>query len=182
VDQVTTLSILSRITAADISPDGQWLLLRNHGTTAYAYRRLPGQTIADALLGTPTGIALAVQLQAEAIGWAADGSGFFTTSEFTGSKIYYHQMATPGDANLDHLVDGADYTLWADSYLRTGQSWGDGDFNGDNIVDGGDYTIWADNYSPVPSSVSAVPEPTSLAHGIAAIAIVGGLIARRWSR
>ena len=70
--------------------------------------------------------------------------------------------ALPGDANLDQLVDGGDYTIWADSYLATGRSWATGDFTGDGLVDGGDYTVWADHYSPASTFASAVPEPSTL--------------------
>jgi hypothetical protein len=53
----------------------------------------------------------------------------------------------PGDANADGAVDGADYTIWADSFgMQNPQGAVDGDFNGDGEVDGADYTIWADNF------------------------------------
>jgi len=47
------------------------------------------------------------------------------------------------DANGDGVVDGGDYTAWADHY---GQPSSPGDFSGDGITDGADYTLWADNY------------------------------------
>ncbi|MBL9125758.1 MAG: hypothetical protein JNG90_19110, partial [Planctomycetaceae bacterium] len=84
-------------------------------------------------------------------------------------------LATPGDGNGDGLVDGADYTLWADHFLQTGATFGQGDYNADGIVDGADYTIWADNFSPgVSLALAIVPEPsgiTLLATGCAAAAI-----------
>ena len=47
-----------------------------------------------------------------------------------------------GDANLDGLLDGADYGL-IDNYIQfpgtTG--WGNGDFNYDGVIDGADYGI-----------------------------------------
>ena len=72
-----------------------------------------------------------------------------------------------GDANADALVDGADYTIWADHYKVTGVrsfsegGWGFGNFNEDNTVDGADYTLWADNCQPVGSA--SAPEPAALA-------------------
>jgi hypothetical protein len=74
----------------------------------------------------------------------------------------------PGDANLNGIVDGADYTLWADNYFATGRSWLQGDFNNDQKVDGADYTWWADNFAPTPPSApavlaTAVPEPSTWA-------------------
>jgi len=88
----------------------------------------------------------------------------------------------PGDATLDGVVDGADYTLWADNYLQSG-GFVQGDFNSDGVIDGADYTVWADNYllnvnGPSPSlAISAVPEPATwslLAVGAAVLA------AARW--
>ncbi len=67
--------------------------------------------------------------------------------------------AIAGDANFDGLVDGADYTSWADHFLQTGRTWQQGDFNGDGNVDGADYTIWADHFAPG-FTLSAVPEPS----------------------
>jgi len=83
----------------------------------------------------------------------------------------------PGDANGDDLVDGADYTVWADHYLQTttlGASVGD--FSGNGLVDGGDYTIWADNYEPLLLSASAVPEPATWV--LALVGLIAGLSAR----
>ena len=86
----------------------------------------------------------------------------------------------PGDATLDGVVDGADYTLWADNYLQSG-GFVQGDFNSDGVIDGADYTVWADNYllnvnGPSPSlAISAVPEPATwslLAVGAAVLAAV----------
>lgn len=92
--------------------------------------------------------------------------------------------AAPGDANYDGLVDGGDYTIWADHYLQTGQSWATGDFNGDRIVDGSDYTLWADNYAPPPAMASAVPEPSTRALlGLgAAVLLACGLLRHRQER
>jgi hypothetical protein len=46
--------------------------------------------------------------------------------------------ASVGDFNGDGMVDGADYTLWADGDASA-------DANGDGVVDLADYTIWSDN-------------------------------------
>jgi endonuclease/exonuclease/phosphatase family metal-dependent hydrolase len=50
-----------------------------------------------------------------------------------------------GDYNRDGTVDLADYTLWADSYGKTGDDL-PADGNGDGVVDLADYTIWADHF------------------------------------
>jgi hypothetical protein len=51
-----------------------------------------------------------------------------------------------GDATFNRIVDGGDYTVWADNYLGTGKQYYQGEFTGDGLVDGGDYTVWADHY------------------------------------
>lgn len=169
--QLGSLSIISRVTAADISPDGHWLLIRGRSATAYAYERTVGESIADALLGTPISFTLASEPQGEAIGWAADGKSFFTTSERDGSSIYQYKISPPGDANLDAHVDGADYTVWADNFMQSGKTRAEGDFNGDGVVDGADYIIWADHFAPALGALTVVPEP-STAHLFA----LGGLV------
>lgn len=83
----------------------------------------------------------------------------------------------PGDANDDGLVDGADYTVWADHFLLSNQTVAGGDFTGDGLVDGADYTVWADHYQPSAAaggSGLAVPEPgTALLAAIACLVLVG---------
>ncbi len=58
----------------------------------------------------------------------------------------------PGDANLNGVADGGDYTVWADHYGAADASWFEGDFSGDGLADGGDYTIWADHYGAADAS------------------------------
>lgn len=71
----------------------------------------------------------------------------------------------PGDATYDHIVDGADYTVWANNFLGAGP-YGiySGDFTGDNKVDGADYTIWANNFlqseDPFPSALNTAGNAT----------------------
>ena len=71
----------------------------------------------------------------------SDGDGVGDVCECSGPAFH------DGDANRDEVVDGADYTVWADHYGATGALGPDGgDFNCDDSVDGADYTIWADHY------------------------------------
>lgn len=85
-------------TAADISPDGKYILVRNLSTTAYLFQRGAGQSVWDAMQGSPTAVTLQQEQQGEAIGWAPDGSGFYTTSEFSGAgarPIYFYSFSVP---------------------------------------------------------------------------------------
>ncbi len=85
-------------------------------------------------------------------------------------------LPIPGDTQPDGVVDGGDYTIWADNYGNSPvPPWSEGgwvvaNFNEDNGVDGADYTIWADHYGQSHGGHS-VPEPGGvvlLAVGVAA--------------
>jgi hypothetical protein len=84
-------------------------------------------------------------------------------------SVYGIPNPTPGDANFDGVVDGADYTIWADHFQQSGQKWETGDFNQDGIVNGADYTIWADHFAPGAAALP-VPEPASFS-----LALIGAL-------
>lgn len=110
----------------------------------------------------------------------------FASSAFGSNLPLLEITLTPnkaGDANFDGLVDGVDYTIWADHFLETGASFVTGDFTGDGKVDGADYTVWADNFAPGPLlSVAAVPEPASVvlaAMALPALVYVAGRASRR---
>jgi hypothetical protein len=88
-------------------------------------------------------------------------------------------LVLKGDANGNGLVDGADYTIWADHFQQSPQPFWHGDFNGDGVVDGADYTLWADNFTPLPSAAALpIPEPAA---GVLALVgcLVGWLLFRR---
>ncbi len=101
-----------------------------------------------------------------------------------------------GDANLDGIVDGSDYTRIDNAYLQPLTGWQNGDFNYDGVVNGSDYTLIdnAFNTQGVQRTAeiaatttqiagsgfaSSVPEPTSL--GLLATGAFG-LLGRRRAR
>jgi hypothetical protein len=89
---------LSDARAADISPDGRFILVRNKTTTALLWERTPGESVWDAMQGIPIPVTLASEAQGEAIGWAADGRGFYTTSEWNDEgpqPIYFYTFTVP---------------------------------------------------------------------------------------
>ena len=69
-----------KVTSAGISPDNREILIRTYGQLFY-YPRQSGESVVDALKRTPKRIPLANEPQGEAVGWAIDGSGYYTTSE-----------------------------------------------------------------------------------------------------
>ncbi|MEM8681275.1 MAG: hypothetical protein AAGF97_18160, partial [Planctomycetota bacterium] len=50
-----------------------------------------------------------------------------------------------GDANLDFVVDGADFIVWNNFKFTGGNAWCSGDFNADGNTDGTDFIIWNNN-------------------------------------
>ncbi len=64
---------------------------------------------------------------------------------------------TPGDANIDGIVDGLDFIVWNRNKFATGKSWCEADFNHDDLTDGLDFLTWNANKFQV--TPSAVPEP-----------------------
>jgi hypothetical protein len=97
--------------------------------------------------------------------------------DLNGLNLYYlnggaPKQFFPGDANLDGIVDQADYTVWYNGYGTSGD-WGHGDFNADGLVDQADYTIWYNGYG---ATGDGVPEPAT----IVLMALGGfGMIRRR---
>ena len=153
-------SPLSKATAADISPDGRHILVRSK-TTARLFKRSIGQSVADALHGVGVPFTLGSEWQGEAIGWAADGTGFYTTSEFASisSAPIYHYSFTPfdpGDFDDDGDVDGFDLLHWQRGFS--------------DIYGSDDLTDWEANFGTSASLSAAslvLPEPSALLMGMA---------------
>ncbi len=98
-------------------------------------------------------------------------------------------IATPGDFNSDGTVDQDDYILWRNTFGSTTDLRADG--NGDQEIDAADYAVWRDHQGLGGGAVSsylltraespspaAVPEPA--AAGLALIAVLMGVVCRRW--
>ncbi len=79
-----------RITAGDISPDGRFVLVKTY-TRAYLWTRPEGATIEQTFATEPCDVPLAVEPQGEAIGFAADGMGYFTVSEGKMQPVYFFE-------------------------------------------------------------------------------------------
>jgi hypothetical protein len=80
-------------TAGDIAPDGTLIALRNYETLRF-WRRTPGQPITDALGHPACPMPLADgDEQGEALGFAADGKGYYTISEGKRQPVYFHELA-----------------------------------------------------------------------------------------
>jgi hypothetical protein len=61
-----------------------------------------------------------------------------------------------GDANLDGKVDGSDYSLVDNGFLKYLTGWFNGDFNYDGFVNGSDYTLIDNAFNTQGASLAAV--------------------------
>jgi hypothetical protein len=176
-------------TAADISPDGRYILVRSSTPSrGYLYERADGQSVAEALHGEAIEIPLGSEIQGEAIGWAADGLSFFTTSEFSlfsSAPVYSYAFtppapALPGDYNDDQRVDAADYTIWRDLFGSSANLPNETETLGQVTVE--DYEVWRAHFgqSLGGAGVVAVPEPSVWLLIISSSGLLVG--ARRGSR
>lgn len=102
--------------------------------------------------------------------------------EFEGVVEFESIVGGPdGDYNNDGVVDIADYTTWRD-FLGTDFVLANDPTPG--VVDQSDYTTWVNNFGMTASSSAvAVPEPSSLAAIVAAIAsgLLGRIRRRRYA-
>lgn len=76
-------------TAGDISPTGDELLVRTYASLSL-WRRPPALAWKDALALEPCPVPVAPEPQGEAVGFAADGSGYFSISEGTTPSVYFY--------------------------------------------------------------------------------------------
>ncbi len=122
----------------------------------------------------------------------SNGSGGVLLSSFDGQSVTSTDVLVKytyfGDANLDGVVNGSDYTLIDNGFNNTLTGWHNGDFNYDGVVNGDDYTLIDNAFNTqgaslaaepmemvaIPTSqiaggsLAAVPEPGNL--GVAAVA------------
>lgn len=133
------LAELHEPSAADISPDGLEILLRNEDK-ALVYVRHADESVAQALqrpgqaapvIGRP------VEPNGETIAYDANNRGYFTISEGFDSLLYFFPRLGPaaaGDANRDGLFNSSDLVaVFQRGKYETGLPalWEEGDWNGD---------------------------------------------------
>src|SRR5690606_38175303 len=91
-----------------------------------------------------------------------------------------------GDFNGDGVVDAADYTVWRNNLGANSEAVINNAGNNNGVVDAGDYVLWKTNFglsggaAALTAGASAVPEPGTLAMGVALL--VGGVLAGRRPR
>jgi PKD repeat protein len=86
------------ITAGDISPNGEWIILRNDRSDDYAsiWHRTPGTDIKQTFGNKHIIIDINDEIQGEAICYDSDSLGFYTVSEHAGYEsvpLWYYQSS-----------------------------------------------------------------------------------------
>jgi hypothetical protein len=86
---------LAGVTAADISPDGSEIIMRS-ASAALRWTRGVGETIQQALAFTPHSIPIlgTIEINGDSIAFAADASGYFTTSQAQNPPLLFFQRNT----------------------------------------------------------------------------------------
>jgi hypothetical protein len=84
-----------------------------------------------------------------------------------GATFFFNGVITPGNYDLEHGIDGADFDLWKSTFGSTTDLRADG--NQDGIVDAADYVVWrkwqsltAESPPAAGAAAESVPEPSPL--------------------
>lgn len=108
-------------TAGDIAHDGSAVIVRrlsSFSPAATLWRRAPGTNLWDAFAQPGCDLALASEVQGEAIAFGPNDLSLFTTTEGSHSPIHYmQQVLRPGDTNGDDVVN-------TDDLLQVITGWG----------------------------------------------------------
>jgi len=136
---------ISLATGGDISPDGGLIVIRNLDT-ACMWARIPGATVAEALLGACVPVPVTgrpAEPQGEAIGFAFDSRGYFTISEGAQAPLRYSARLDPpcdADINCDGSADQGDVACMIRAIAGEAGCFcsDDPDFNADGSADQGD--------------------------------------------
>ena len=162
---MTQFSDATWLTAADISPNGSEIIVHRYpAASGSLFMRPVGGTIADAFNTPPISLSLHTETQGEAIGFDAQGWGFYTTSEGSHQPIYYYDRLPHGDFNHNGTVEAADYAVW-----RKGMG---------STYTAADYTTWRANYGKTApgagagSQVAEVPEPAAWGLAVLGVATI----------
>ena len=131
-------------------------------------------------VGLTTAAAAADARHLSAVGVVGNVAGLYTS--FAGQTVaagdVLARATVYGDANLDGVVNLADYTRLDAGYLSHATGWLNGDFNYDGTIDASDYTL-ADNAfnqraaaaARPTAAVATVPEPALAALGLALLGL-----------
>ncbi|HEY1921744.1 MAG TPA: glycosyl hydrolase 53 family protein [Tepidisphaeraceae bacterium] len=188
------LAVAPTATATVVDPTGSTVLtvdnLSNSGTINLENNEMivnyttnsPASTIRDELIagyngGLWNGTGIASSAAAANSGYAlgyADGADNLVTGLSSGQVEI--KFTLYGDANLDGVVSGEDFTILASHLGQQVSGWDDGDFNYDGLVSGQDFTLLVGNIGKQANG-AALTLPTADLAAIDAFAAANGLMA-----
>ncbi len=120
LELVFATTIISNVTAGDISPDGALIVLRAKDM-ACAWQRQPGEQVAAALERDPFMLPLQSEPQGETFAFSADNSCYFTLGEGTNQPLYRYDRA---DAlRAEALLAPGSLWRWRPADASIGSAW-----------------------------------------------------------
>jgi hypothetical protein len=128
------------VSAADISAQGDMIIIRNDDAYGSLYMRAEGQNVWDAFAGIQCWVPIAWEENGEAVSFAPDGCGYYTTSEGWNQPIYFYARQGPcppipcdfdNNGRIDFLDLGILFEQWLsyDPTLDVAPPEGDGTIN-----------------------------------------------------
>lgn len=103
LEEIAALPGVTWAVSGDISADGSEILVKTYPQIFY-YHRAPGESLAQALAHHPDPLPYTIEPQGEAVAWAADGSGYYTTSEDSkeiDAHLYFYPRLEPASGVHD---------------------------------------------------------------------------------
>jgi autotransporter-associated beta strand protein len=161
---------LARMTSLSISGAGVLDVNDNHFIITYTSSD-PISTIATYLHngynggnwngsgGIDTSAPLTVNGLSYGLGFADGKDGVVASLSSGQIEVAYTLL---GDANLDGVVNGEDFTILASNFNQTVTSWDQGDFNYDGYVNGEDFTLLAANFNQEASGADSAGDVAAL--------------------
>ena len=159
---VSTLASLTIVSGSTLDLTNNSLIVHNGNLSAlvgeiqqgYNGGTWSGEGITSSTAAGTRNTALGIELN-------NNGSGGTLISTFEGQPVTSSDVLIKytyfGDANLDGVVNGSDYTLIDNGFNNTLTGWRNGDFNYDGVVNGDDYTLIDNAFNTQGVSVAGMP-------------------------
>ncbi len=155
-------------------------LIVNYGTNPDPIATIRGYLVSGYAAGAWTGpgidsstAALPANNAHYALGYADGADGIVAGLSSGQIEIKYTLL---GDANLDGVVSGDDFTILVGNLGKSVTRWDQGDFNYDGVVNGDDFTLLVGNLGKTATG-SEIALPATDYAAIAAFAAANGLMA-----
>lgn len=129
--ELVATTAFDQAAGADISPAGDLIALRQEDY-AQLWTRSENQTVGEALMGNPwflPVIGRPTEPNGEALGFAADGSGYFTISEGLDPVLYFFPRESPPADPWHLLISPGTTWRYLDTGANAGTAWRAADFD-----------------------------------------------------